>query len=186
MKMTNQSLETIFQILITSGIIITAIGGFGAFYFGKQSDAEKQTKAIPVIDLCHKGINVFKVNDSTLRFDIPYCASKNANAYNVKLMSAIILKQNDHFEVLYPFSDEFPDGIVLTYEQGKSISYSLSPLDSAILEKIYICIKGQFTNDDKSLIIPVKDIFKLNPFDNKWVRTLGEEDKLIRAYINDL
>jgi hypothetical protein len=39
--MNYQSLQTLSQITITVGIILTALGGYGAYYYGKKADQEK-------------------------------------------------------------------------------------------------------------------------------------------------
>ena len=39
--MSSQALQTIFQLILAGGIVLTAVGGFGAFYFG-QRDAKEQ------------------------------------------------------------------------------------------------------------------------------------------------
>src|SRR5450759_4343495 len=168
--MTNQSLQTWTQIAIAFGFVITAIGGYGSFYYGRKIDQERSVKIRPDIDLCNRGISVVMLDDTTAHFDIPYCSGKNANAYSVKLESLIVLKQNEEFQLLTHIVDEFPDNITLTYEQGKTILFNLSPFNSGMLNKIFICVTGHFANEDESLTIPVLDIYKLNSFENTWVR----------------
>ena len=181
--MTSQSLLTLSQLSTAFGLIIAALGGYGSYYYQQKLEGEKSIKIRPVIDLCRKGISVTKLNDTSVRFDIPYCSGKNANAHNVKLESAIILKQGKGYNILSPFGDNFPDNITLTYEQGKSISYTLSPFDFKLIDSTYICVKGHFVNEDESLTIPVLDVYKRASIDNNWVRTLGNEDKQIRPVL---
>ena len=42
--MTYQSLQTLSQIAIAAGLIISALGGYGAYYYGKKVDEEKGKK----------------------------------------------------------------------------------------------------------------------------------------------
>ncbi len=139
--------------------------------------------ASSVIDLCRRGISVTKVNDSKVLFDIPYCSGKDANAYNVNLETAIIQKSEDGLQTLLPFGDRFPDNITLTYETGKSISYILQPFSYDAIDNIYICVRGTYTNADKSINFPVLDIYKFNLINKNWVRTLGNEDVQVREYL---
>jgi len=132
------------------------------------------------------GISISNLGNSKARVVIPYCSGKNANAYNVKLESAIILKDGVGYDLIAKFEDEFPDGITLTYEQGKSMQYTLSPFDFSVIDNIYICVRGHFTNQDESLTIPVLDIYKRNQNEDTWMRTLSKEDKEIRAYVESL
>jgi hypothetical protein len=40
--MTNQTLQTLFQVIIAVGIILTAIGGVGSYYFGQRVQRDKE------------------------------------------------------------------------------------------------------------------------------------------------
>ncbi len=137
----------------------------------------------PIIDLCHRGISVRDVESRKLHFDIPYCAGKNANAHNVKLQTATLLREGSGLKILSHFGDDFPDGITLTYETGKSISYTLSPLTRAAIASLYIVVRGTYTTDVGDKIFPVFDIFKFDAPSGRWVRTLGDEDKTVRAFV---
>jgi hypothetical protein len=136
----------------------------------------------PIIDICHRGISVIEVEKDKLYFDIPYCSGKNANAYNVKLETGIILRVGDGFKILAKFGDNFPDNITLSYETGKSISFTLHPLGQQSLPNIYIGVRGSYTNESHTPTYPVFDVFKFNRIKNEWFRTLGEEDKTVRAF----
>lgn len=181
--MTNEGLQTLSQLLIAIGILMTALGGYGSYYFQKKIDLEKTKSEKPIIDICHRGISVKKVDPHKVFFDIPYCAGKNANAHNVKLEVAIIIREDDKLILLSPFSHQFPDNITLTYETGKAIYFSLSPFDYEQIVNTYICVSGSYTNEDLSSKFTVNDIFKFNSLANNWVRTLGNEDQEIRDYI---
>ncbi|HWK57315.1 MAG TPA: hypothetical protein VNQ80_08260 [Parapedobacter sp.] len=180
--MTYQTLLNLSHIATATGIIMTALGGLGAYYYQKKLDAKNETKIKPIIDLCHKGISVTKKDDKTAHFIIPYCAGTNANAYNVKLKSAVILKEEEGFSLISDFDHDFPDGITLTYETGKSILYSLTPF-TYDFSHIYICVKGNYTNEKGDTIFPVLDIYKYNKITNTWVRALGNEDESVRQFI---
>lgn len=229
--MSYQSLQTLSQIAIAVGLIISALGGYGAYHYGKKVDEEKakkekQQNAVdsknetvpvtkkatninvqknegvvigeqtnnystsnttpkerPVIDLCHRGISVDQIDDTTAFFDIPYCSGKNANAYNVKLQTAIIFKIGDELKIAAPFNERFPENISLSYETGKSISYKLYPYSKDMLENTYIYVKGSFTNDDESKTYPVSDLFRYNSHSKTWQRTVGDENATVRAYL---
>lgn len=140
----------------------------------------------PFIDICHRGISVTEIEKEMLYFDIPYCSGKNANAYNVKLETGIILTIDDGFKVLAKFGDSFPDNITLSYETGKSMSFSLRPLSYQYLPNIYIGVRGTYTNKSGTSIFPVFDVFKFSPVTNDWVRTLGDEDKRARDFLETI
>jgi hypothetical protein len=140
----------------------------------------------PIIDICHRGISVTEVEKEKLYFDIPYCSGKSANAYNVRLETGIILHTGDGFEVLVRFGDSFPDNITLSYETGKSMSFTLNPLSYKSLSNIYIGVRGSYTNESRTSTYPVFDVFKFNRIKNEWVRTLGEEDKSVRAFFETM
>ena len=183
-SMTLQTMQTISQVAIASGLIIAALGGYGSYYYQQKIDIEKTIQVTPTIDLCRRGISVLKIDDKTVAFDIPYCSARNANAYNVKLESAILLENDNQLKILSPFGDAFPDHITLTYETGKSITYTLSPFDYSLINHLYICIKGSYTNEDRSLKFPVYDIYKYNLIAKDWYRILGEEDVRVRKFLD--
>jgi hypothetical protein len=184
--MTTQTLLTLSQMAIAFGLIISALGGYGAYHYKEALDAEKEALVRPTIDLCHRGIAVTEVEQDKLYFDIPYCSGKNANAYNVKLEPAVILRLEDGFRLLADFRDSFPEGITLTYETGKSMSFSLHPISKAALGQMYIGVRGSYTNQSGSSTYHVFDIFKLNTISGEWVRTLGDEDRSARAFFKSL
>lgn len=140
----------------------------------------------PIIDICRRGISVTEVEKEKLYFDIPYCSGKNVNAYNVKLETGIILHTSDRFEILVRFGDSFPDNITLSYETGKSMSFTLHPLSFQYLPNIYIGVRGSYTNENHTSIYPVFDVFKFNRVRSEWIRTLGEEDKRVRAFFETI
>ncbi|MXV49459.1 hypothetical protein GS399_00625 [Pedobacter sp. HMF7647] len=181
--MSFQSLVTWSQVFTLIGLVMAALGGFGSYYFQKRIKEEENPITRPVIDICHRGISVTKINDSTTSFDIPYCSGKSANAYDVKLESAVLLNTPRGLHMLNTFSHPFPDGIHLTYETGKSIEFVLEPFNYS-LNSVYICIKGSYTNEKKDAIFPVFDIFKFNSKTGRWIRTLGKEDEEIRKFLN--
>ncbi len=139
----------------------------------------------PMIDICHRGISVSEVVKEKLYFDIPYCSGKNADAHNVKLEAAVILRTNEGFNCLSEFGDSFPDNVTLTYETGKSINFSLHPISKDHVPRIYIGVQGSYTNADATRTYTVFDTFKFNPITDSWVRLLGEEDKMVRAAFKD-
>lgn len=151
-----------------------------------NSNAENKTtnKARPIIVLCHTGISVTKASETALHFDIPYCSGKNTNAYNVKLEVYTIFKTDNGFNV-FPLDEKFPDNITLTYENGRSISYILSPLSYDSINNIYIAIRGTYTNEDGSSTFPIFEIYKYTSFTKSWVCTLGKEDEQVRSFLND-
>lgn len=140
----------------------------------------------PFIDICRRGISVIEVEKEKLYFDIPYCSGKNANAYNVKLETGIILHTGDDFEILVRFGDSFPDDITLSYETGKSMSFTLHPLRYQFLPNIYIGVRGSYTNESHTSTYPVFDVFKFNRVRSEWTRTLGEEDKRTRSFFETM
>jgi hypothetical protein len=184
--MSAQTFLTLSQIAIALGLIISALGGYGAYHFQKIVETEKEGTARPTIDLCHRGISVREVGPEKLYFDIPYCAGKDANAYNVKLEPAVILRVEDGFRVLSGFGDSFPDGITLSYETGKSMSFSLHPVGNAALTDMFIGVRGTYTNQNGSSMYHVFDVFKRNAITGQWVRTLGDEDRRARAFFNSI
>ncbi|NUZ09067.1 hypothetical protein [Piscinibacter koreensis] len=155
----------------------------GLFSGGSPEKDVRAGSSMPVVDICHRGISVEEVGTWRLRFDIPYCAGKNANAHNVKLQSAVLRVDGQNIERLSAFGDDFPDGISLTYETGKSITYTLSPLDAAAIAYLYIAVRGSYTAESGDKVFPVLDIFKFNSLTKSWVRTLGDEDNRIRAFV---
>lgn len=186
--MSYQILQTLSQITIAAGLMLTALGGYGAFHYGKKIEEEKEKKLVerPFIVLCKRGIQVEQLNDTTAYFDIPYCAGKNANAYNVELQTAIIIKlENNELKIIAPFQEKFPKNITLSYETGQSINYKLSPFSIEWISKIYIYVKGSFTDRDKTHTYPVLDIYKFNSYTNDWVKLLDEEDKSVRLFLVD-
>jgi hypothetical protein len=184
--MTYQTLQTLSQIAIAIGLMVSALGGYGAYHYQKKVDAEKERSSRPIVDLCHRGISVTEVDDEKLYFDIPYCSGKNANAYNVKLETGIILRDGGEFKMLMGFSNSFPDNIILSYETGKSMSFSLHPLKVDSLVNMYIGVRGSYSNDSGTSTYRVFDIFKFNGMKKEWVRTLGEEDRSVRAFFEKM
>jgi hypothetical protein len=177
-----------------AGLVLAVVGIVFAFetprrylvsLFSKKSAANdvRPGSSRPLIDICRKGISVVEVEPGTLRFDIPYCAGKNANAHNVKLQSAVLRSDGEKIERLSSFGDDFPDGISLTYETGKAITYTLSPLDAAALPYLYIVVRGSYTTESGDQLFPVLDIFKFSRATRTWVRTLGDEGRRIRASV---
>lgn len=154
----------------------------GIFSPSSVAKAESAGLTTPIIDICHRGISVKEIEPNKLYFDIPYCAGKNATAHNVKLQTAIFLRDGSGFKKLSSFGDDFPEGITLTYETGKSISYTLSPLTAATLASLYIVVRGTYTAEIGERVFPIFDIFKFSLPTESWVRTLGEEDKTVRAF----
>lgn len=227
--MSYQSLQSLSQLAVLIGLIISALGGYGAFYYGQKIEDEKskkeklqaasskktrvkpskeeviikvqenngniigkqvnnvspiqQPKERPVIDLCHRGISVKQIDDTTAYFDIPYCSGKNVNAHNVKLQTAIILNDKNRLGIVAPFSERFPDNITLTYETGKSISYKLSPFRANFVKQIFICVKGSFTNDDETKIYPVFHVYKYSDVTTQWIRAIGDEEEEVRKFL---
>ncbi|AZD33595.1 hypothetical protein C4K22_0830 [Pseudomonas chlororaphis subsp. aurantiaca] len=150
----------------------------------KKSNPASIKETRPIIDLCHRGISVKEIEPQKIFFDIPYCSGKNANAYNVKLESAVITPWGDGLVYSSGFGDIFPDDITLSYETGKSMHYSLYPftLDSAL--NSYIVVKGNYSGETAS-IYNVFDIFKFSKPTNNWVRALGKEDLRVRKFVQD-
>ncbi|MBC7524159.1 MAG: hypothetical protein H7239_06950 [Flavobacterium sp.] len=183
--MTYQSLQTISQIIMATGLVVAALGGFGSYYFEKKQDLKKVTESKPIIDLCRRGISVKEIDNKTVHFDIPYCSGKNTNAHNVNLLPAVLIRINGKLKVAHPFSDDFPENITLSYETGKAMFFNLSPLKISELENLIICVKGSYTNESASKTFKVLDIYKFNSLEKTWVRTMGTEDKDIREYLND-
>ena len=140
----------------------------------------------PIIDICHRGISVSETEPNKLHFNIPYCAGINANAHNVKLQTAILLRDGPTLKVLSTFGDDFPQNISLTYETGKSIMYTLSPLSEDVLQSLYIVVRGTYTAEIGEKIFPVFDVFKFSSPTRTWVRTLGDEDQSIRAFVQSM
>ncbi|PCR96202.1 hypothetical protein CP336_11575 [Pseudomonas fluorescens] len=136
----------------------------------------------PTIDLCHRGISVKEIEPQKMFIDIPYCSGRNANAYNVKLESAIITPRKDALVYTSRFGDAFPDDITLSYETGKSMHYSLHPfsLESALIS--YVVVKGSYS-DAVGKVYNVFDVFKFSKPTNSWVRTLGSEDLKVRNFV---
>ncbi len=184
--MTYQTLQTLSQVAIAVGLTMTGLGGYGAYYYQKKIDAEKDRAMKPIVDLCHRGIWVTEIGDEKLYFDIPYCAGKNANAYNVKLKTGIILKVETGFKILVEFGDSFPDNITLSYETGKSMSFSLHPLRYDSVAIMYIGVRGSYSNESGTSTYPVFDVFKFNSIKKEWVRTLGDEDRSVRAFFTQM
>lgn len=154
--------------------------------FSKDSPStqkESLSASVPVIDICHRGIHVGEVENEKLHFDIPYCAGKNANAHNVKLQTAVLRANGSEMTILSKFGDDFPDRIVLTYEVGKSISYTLAPLKVEDLPNLYIVVRGSYTAEFSEQVFQVFDVFKFNTIKKNWVRTLGDEDKRVRNFV---
>jgi hypothetical protein len=184
--MNAQTLLTLSQVAIALGLIISALGGYGAYHYKEILDAEKEASAKPIVDLCHRGIAVTEVEQDKLYFDIPYCSGKNANAYNVNLQPAVILRVDDDFRLLIGFGDSWPDGTALSYETGKSMSFGLRPISKALLSEMYIGVRGSYTNQSGASTYHVFDIFKLNTVTGEWVRTMGEEDRRARAFFKSI
>jgi hypothetical protein len=184
--MTYHTLQTLSQVVIALGLIMAALGGYGAYYSQKKIDSQKEKPIRPVVDLCHRGISVTEVGDEKLYFDIPYCSGKNSNAYNVKLRTGVILKVVNGFKILANFEDSFPDNITLSYETGKSMSFSLHPLTSESIPNMYIGVRGSYSDESGTSTYPVFDLFKFNLVTKEWVRTLGDEDKTVRAFFTQM
>lgn len=148
----------------------------------KKLDMTSNKTSRPIIDLCHKGISVKEIEPQKIFIDIPYCSGKNANAYNVKLESAVITPLQDALIYTSRFGDTFPDDITLSYETGKAMHYSLHPftLESAL--NSYIVVKGNYS-DAAGSFYNVFDVFKFSKPTNSWVRTLGSEDLKIRNFV---
>ena len=183
--MTYQSLQTISQIIMATGLVAAALGGFGSYYFEKKQDIQLETNPKPIIDLCRRGISLKEIDDKTVHFDIPYCSGKNANAHNVNLLPAVLIRVNGKLEIALPFRDDFPENITLSYETGKSMFFNLSPLKISEIENLIICVKGSYTNENSSKSFNVLDIYKFNSTEKTWVRTMGTEDKSIREYLKE-
>lgn len=184
--MTPQMLLTLSQAAIALGLIISALGGYGAYYYQKTVDAQEEALTKPTVDLCHRGISVTEVDAEKLYFDIPYCSGKGVNAYNVKLEPAVALRVDGGLKLLSPFGDSFPDGIALSYETGKSMQFTLHPITKDAVNYMYIAVRGSYTNEGGRSTYRVFDIFKLNGIKGEWVRTLGDEDRGARAFFDAL
>ena len=114
--MTYQTLQTLSQGVIALGLIMAALGGYGAYYYQKKIDSQKEKPTKPVIDLCHRGISVTEVGDGKLYFDIPYCSGKNSNAYNFKL--ALFLRSPMDSRFLRSSRTVFQIILLLATKQG--------------------------------------------------------------------
>ncbi len=179
-----------------AGLLLGIVGILFAFetprrrlvglFFRNTSATENNSAGlkVPVIDVCRIGISVDEMEPNKLRFDIPYCAGKNANAHKVKLQTQILFSDGLEIKRLSSFGDDFPDGISLTYETGKSISYTLSPINAETLPFLYIVVRGTFMAEVGQRIFPVFDVFKFSASTKNWVRTLGDEDRRIRAFVS--
>ena len=174
-----------------AGLVLGIVGVLFAFetprrrvvsLFSKSAAVTESAVPAPVIDLCNRGISVKEIEPNKLYFDIPYCAGKNGSAHNVKLQTGVLLSDGTELRTLAPFGDDFPEGVTLTYETGKSISYTLSPLSTVDLPRLYIVVRGTYTAEMGSNVFPVFDIFKFSSPTGTWVRTLGDEDKKVRAF----
>lgn len=184
--MSYQILLSISQAAIAMGLIVSALGGYGAYYFKHKIDEGLSFTPTPIIDLCHRGISVRNLGENKMYFDIPYCAGKGINAHNVKLLAGVFIKTKDGYETLYPFADEFPNDITLTYEQGKSMHFSLHPLAPDRIPDLLIAVKGSFTGPEGKRKYSVFDVFKFNTINGSWVRTMGSEDSAAREFICSL
>ncbi|THF60796.1 hypothetical protein E6C76_21700 [Pseudothauera nasutitermitis] len=178
----------------TVGLILGIVGVLFAFetprrrvvtlFFPRSVAKSESSRSItPIIDICHRGISVKEIEPNKLHFEIPYCAGKNANAHNVKLQTAVLIRDGSAIKTLSHFGDDFPEGISLTYETGKSISYTLSPLSAAALSSLYIVVRGTYMAEVGKTVFPVFDIFKFSVPTKTWVRTLGDEDRSVRAFM---
>lgn len=184
--MSYQALLSLSQAAVAIGLIISALGGYGVYYFDQKNGEGLIVRPKPVVDLCRRGISVSDLGESKLYFDIPYCAGKGVNAHNVKLLAGVFAKVDNGFETLYPFSDDFPDGIALSYETGKSMNFMLHPLTPSRIPSLIIAVKGTFTGESERTKYPVFDVFKFNVVNESWVRTMGAEDRAVREFILSL
>jgi hypothetical protein len=167
------------------GLDITAVSK-------KANQSNKQ----PMVDISDKGISVVEIEKDKLYFDIPYRSGKNANAHSVKFELIVILKKDgeslesnyneDDFFVLANQKDIFPDNVCLTYETGRSINFSLDPVDIDCLSRMYICVKGSYKDVTEALSFEVFDVFKYNSLSKFWVRLLDEEDIAVRKLFDKL
>lgn len=147
---------------------------------------DRQHVSKPIIDICHRGISVSEIRPNVMAFDIPYCAGKNSNALNVNLLAAVIFSNDLGLRILSNFDHSFPENINLSYETGKSIEFTLHPLDSALLPNIYISVAGTYSDESKTSVYTILDIFKLSSVSKAWVRTLGDEDSLVRNFVGSM
>lgn len=155
-----------------------------------------QSNERPIVNVCRRGISVVEIEKDKLYFSIPYCAGKNANAYSVKLEAAVVLKHegeflesadNDgEFIVLSEFEHPFPDNTFLTYESGKAIDFSLHPVATNCLSRMYICVRGSYKDATETLQFDVFDVFKYSTLSQSWVGLLGKEDTDVRKIFNYL
>jgi hypothetical protein len=90
------------------------------------------------------------------------------------------------FKILVEFGDSFPDNITLSYETGKSMSFSLHPLRYDSVAIMYIGVRGSYSNESGTSTYPVFDVFKFNSIKKEWVRTLGDEDRSVRAFFTQM
>jgi hypothetical protein len=160
------------------------------------SKKANQSNKQPIVDISDKGISVVEIEKNQLHFDIPYRSEKNANAHSVKFESVVILKKDDDslglnynedkFLVLAHLKDLFPDNVCLTYEIGRSISFSLDPGAIDCLSRMYICVKGSYKDATEALNFEVFDVFKYSSSSKFWVRLLGEEDIAVRKLFDKL
>lgn len=137
----------------------------------------------PQIDICRRGIQVKFFDDTTISFNIPYCALTDENAYNVNLSSIIIYNNPVDYRILNSVPDVFPRNIVLTNEMGKAIEFKLSPINLNRIDSIYLFVIGSYTNIDNTSTFLVKDIFKKSQITTEWVRLMGKEDSDIRKFL---
>ena len=182
--MNNQSWQTLSQLGTAIGIILTAVGGYGSYHYGKCVEEELKKPQRPVLNLCKRGISVKQLNDTTAYFDIPYCAEKNANAYNVKLQSTVIFKTSQGYSIGAVPDEKFPENVTLTYETGKSISYTLNPFTKDMIGSTYIYIRGEFENEERTGKFNVSEIYKYNVHTSEWIQALSE-DAAIRNFLKE-
>ncbi|MEA5239062.1 hypothetical protein VB602_22660 [Vibrio parahaemolyticus] len=158
-------------------------------FWERRNQVELEAKKIertqitrPMVDLCHRGINASLVSEDKVFIDIPYCSGKNANAYNVKLDNALVIKTSTSYDFISEFGDYFPDDITLTYESGKSMHYSLHPISLEQVLNSYIVVKGTYCDSTKTEY-SVFDVFKFNTISESWVRAIGDEYSSVKTFI---
>jgi hypothetical protein len=182
--MNYQFLVNISQIAIAFGLILAALWWYFNYYFQWKINIQKVTYEKPFLDICKQWIQVKEIWNDTYSFDIPYCAWDKYNAYNVKLYSQIIVRENNQLKVIdFIDKDSFPENVIITNESWKSISYVLNNFIYPINDT-YIYISWDYENNENKKYM-VHDIFKYSDVKLWWTRLLWKEYNQIDNFIKD-
>lgn len=167
--------------LILVGIILTGLGGYGAYWFREKVDLEKKSK--PFINLCSPVEYDFKSATST-HFSFPYCSQFNSVASNANLFMDVLHEdQNSHYDFIIK-SEPLATNLVIGRDPGVRLNLYLNDYPVNMLNKLVIVIHGNFQDDSMTQTFHQLDIYRLNPR-HEWGLQVGSKREAVVRFLKE-